>query len=129
MEVGALSVHIIDGEVRVENASEASIAAFDAASWPQRQRSGQPPRSRATSFSQCIREGSAGGVHLVQNVVGGAVHNAQNAGHTVTSQESRRGRRIDSTRNRSLVGELSTRRISGSLRKAAHEKRQLGLFP
>ena len=112
----ALSVHIIDGEVRVERqrsndrSLRRGIVALNV--------SGRVSLRVAEllSLSQCVREGCAGGVHLVKNVVGGAVHDAQNAGHTVTSQGVTQGaQNRDSTRNRSLVGELSTRRISGSL--------------
>ena len=112
----ALGVHIINSELRVE-----------------RQRSNNRSLRRGVvslnvssrvslriaqflSLSQCIREGSAGGIHLVKNVVGGAVHDAQNAGHAVTSQGVAQGaQNRNRTRNSSLVGELSTGLISGSL--------------
>ena len=112
----ALGVHIINSERRVE-----------------RQRSNNRSLRRGVvalnvsgrvclrvaellSLSQRVREGCAGGVHLIKNVVGGAVHDAQNAGHTVTSQGVTQGtQNRDSTRNSSLVGELSTGLISGSL--------------
>ena len=98
------------------NASEATIAAFDAASWPSTSAVGQLPRSLALSLSQCIREGRAGGVHLVKNVVGGAVHNAQNAGTRSPARSRAGAQNRDSARNSSLVGKLSTGLISGRLR-------------
>ena len=112
----ALGVHIINGESRVERqrsnnrSLRRGVVALNVSSRVSLR------VAELLSLSQCVREGCAGGVHLVKNVVGGAVHDAQNAGHTVTSQGVTQGaQNRDSTRNSSLVGELGAGLISGCL--------------
>ena len=112
----ALGMHIINGESRVERqrsnnrSLRRGVVALNVSSRVSLR------VAELLSLSQCVREGCAGGVHLVKNVVGGAVHDAQNAGHAVTSQGVTQGaQNRDSTRNSSLVGELSAGLISGSL--------------
>ena len=65
---------------------------------------------------QRIREGGAGGVHLIKNVVGGAVHDAQNAGHAVTGQGvAQRAQNRNRTGHGGLVGQLRAGCIGGGL--------------
>ena len=71
--------------------------------------------AQALGLGQGVGELGAGGVHLVQNVVGGAVHDTQHAANLVTSQRVAQGAQDgDSTSNRGLVGELGPALRGGS---------------
>ena len=112
----ALGVHIVNREVRVERQRSNNGGL----------RSGVEALNvgggvglgvaQLLGVGQRIREGGAGGVHLIKNVVGGAVHDAQNAGHAVTGQGvAQRAQNRNRTGHGGLVGQLRAGCIGGGL--------------
>ena len=66
---------------------------------------------------ECIGKGCAGGIHLIQNVVGGAVHNAQHTCDGIACQRIAQGaQNRNRTSDSRLIRKLRTGLIGSSLK-------------